>query len=176
MQSIVPMTEPFTDPLVWCIRAGRGGDANALFLTEGVVALGLDMIGDLRAIQSDLASFKAKIARVYSDKTTSAVTRNASQLLHFFQTVRLGHLIVYPSRIDGEIHIGHIAGEYQFDPSLRSEYPHRRKVAWVASVSREYFSQDALFEMGAPTSLFRIRRHPIEFQSAARGGPPAGKS
>lgn len=160
---------------VWGIRAGESGDADALFLSKSVVALGLGKIGELRKGQADRPSIKAAITASYPEKSAMAVARNAGQLFHFFHDVAVGHLMVYPSRIDGQVHIGRVDGPYYHDPSIHADYPHRRRVKWLVSVPRNHFSQEALFEMGSATALFQIRRYANEFLEAAqkrRVAPP----
>lgn len=152
---------------VWGIRAGKGGVADTLFLTRCVVALGLERIEKL-STRSDRQSIKLAVLASYPDKSASALAKNAAQLFHFLHDIRIGNLVVYPSRIDGAVHIGVIQGPYYYDCSLLAEYPHRRPVKWFVSAPRDRFSQGASFEMGAATALFQIRRHADEFWEAAR--------
>jgi restriction system protein len=156
-----------TQATIWGVRAGKGGEADTLFLTNCVVALGLEKVGKLQA-QSDRQSIKRAIVASYPGTSATALARNAGQLFHFLHDIRTDDLVVYPSRIDGAVHIGVIQGPYYYDFSLLAEYPHRRPVKWLVSAPRDRFSQAALFEMGAATTLFRIRRHADEFYEAAR--------
>lgn len=165
-------------PTVWGIRAGETGDADALFLTEHVVALGLEKIGDLQKNNVMLrSSIKTAIADCYPEKTIMAVRRNAGQLFHFFHDTAVGDLMVYPSRIDRQIHIGRVEGPYYHDPSIHARYPHRRRVKWLVTVPRIQLSKEALFEAGSATAFFQIRRHASEFWDATRrkavARPPA---
>jgi restriction system protein len=152
---------------IWGIRAGETGDADSLFFAKNVVALGLEKIGELKERRADRLAIKTAIATYYPGKTPSAVARNAGQLFHFFHNIVVGDLMVYPSRIDGQVHIGRVQGPYFYNPSILASYPHRRLVKWLVSVPRASFSQEALFEMGAATTLFQIRRHANEFWDAA---------
>src|SRR5665213_1369489 len=146
----------FEDARVWGIRAGTLGDADTLFLTKGVVALGLEKIGTLNIGSADRALIKIKIQKLYPAKTPTAVGRNSGQLFHFFHDVTVGDLMIYPSRIDHQVHIGRVNGSYYFDSSIHGDFPHRRPVKWLVTVPRTHFSQGARYEIGAATSLFRV--------------------
>jgi restriction system protein len=153
---------------IWGIRAGQTGEADTLFLTKSVVALGLAAIGSLDIGQADFTSIKIKIRKLYPTKTPTAVARNASQLFHFFHDISIGDLMIYPSRIDRQVHIGRIDGSYYFDSSIHRGFPHRRSVTWLVMTPRTTFSQGARYEMGSATSLFQIKRHSDEFRDAIR--------
>ena len=156
------------DAAVWGIRAGETGDADTLFVKENVVALSLGQIGRLQTAKSDRAEIKRALVALFPEKSPMTIARNAGQLFSFLHTVVSGDLMVYPSRIDRLVHIGRVNGPYYFDESGNSKYPHRRSVIWLATVPRNRFSQEALFEMGSATTLFQIRRHGDEFRAAAK--------
>jgi restriction system protein len=150
---------------IWVIRAGETGDADALFLSKSVVALSLGAIGNLKAIAPPRRSaIKSALLKHYPQISTIARARNAGQLFRFIQSIQVGDLMVYPSRVDRKVHIGRVTGSYYFDERILPKYPHRRSVAWLTVVSREVFSRNALLEMGAATTLFQIRRHIDEFR------------
>jgi restriction system protein len=52
-------------------------------------------------------------------------------------------------------------------------YPNRWPVNWLASVEREAFSQDALYEAGSFLTLFKISNYAEEFLAALSGQPQA---
>jgi restriction system protein len=153
---------------VWGIRAGQTGEADTLFLTESVVALGLPGIGSLDLGQDDFTSIKIKIGKLCLTKTPTGVARNASQLFHFLHDISIGDLMIYPSRIDRQVHIGRIRGSYYFDSSIHPDFPHRRSVTWLVTTPRTTFSQGALYEMGSATTFFQIKRNSDEFRTAAQ--------
>jgi predicted Mrr-cat superfamily restriction endonuclease len=62
--------------------------------------------------------------------------------------------VIYPSKRDRKIHIGEIAGPYQYDPKPEEGYPQRRAVKWMKSFPRTKFSQGALYEIGSAMSFF----------------------
>ena len=58
---------------IWGIHGGRTGDADLLFLSKSVVAMGWHEMGDLSKLKPDRQSFKAKVAQVYANKKPGAI-------------------------------------------------------------------------------------------------------
>ena len=92
-----------------------------------------------------------------------------NQLFRFLHEMEQGHLVVYPSKIDKQIHIGRVTGGYQFRPDRLGRYPQTRPVEWKAHVPRTTFSQGALYESGSALTLFQIQNYAEEFIAAYEG-------
>lgn len=159
---------------IWGIHGGRTGDADSLFLKKGYIAIGWTKIGDLGQIQTDREAFKSKVAQAYPEKKAGAIPNNAGQLYRFVYEMRIGDLIVYPSKQDRRIHIGEISGPYQYDPILDTGYPNQRAVKWLRTLPRTAFKLGALSEIGSAMSLFQVRNYSDEFRIAAKGKLPDG--
>jgi restriction system protein len=83
--------------------------------------------------------------------------------------IKEGDIVLYPSKRDRKIHIGHIKGLYKYKPSVDAAYPNQREVNWTKFVPRTYFTQGALYEIGSALSLFQVSRYADEFLAAMRG-------
>ena len=151
---------------VWGIHAGQTGGADALFLDKHCVALGWGEMGDLSRIRADREAFKAKIAETYPGKKPGAIPNNAGQLFRFVHEIKLGDVVVYPSKRDRLVHLGKVEGPYAFDAIQDSRYPNFRSVKWVRAVPRTGFSQGALYEIGSAISLFQVKNYVDEFRLA----------
>ena len=158
-----------TETNVWGIHAGRTGDADALFLKSGCIALGWSKITDLRAIKPDREAFKLRVVEAYPDKKPGAIPNNAGQLFRFLHEMKNGDLVVYPSKRDRQVHIGVVSGEYAYDPKAPPDFPHRRPVTWKRSVPRTHFTQGALYEIGSAITLFQVKNFADEFRAALEG-------
>jgi len=154
---------------IWGIHGGRTGDADALFLKSNCIAIGWQQIGDLKTLKPDREAFKARVAQVYPEKKSGAVPVIAGQLFRFIYELRIGDLVVYPSRADRQIHFGEIEGDYYFDPKTEITYPNRRAVKWLRALPRTRFSQGALYEVGSAMSLFLVKNYAEEFRAAIEG-------
>lgn len=169
------MTE--NDVTIWGIHAGRTGDADTLFLKKKCVALGWPEMGDLGMLPSTRDAFKQKAGEVYQDWKPGHIINSASQLYRFVREIKEGDIVLYPSKRDRQIHIGHIRGPYKYNPSVDTAYPNQREVSWTKFVPRTYFTQGALYEIGSALSLFQVSRYADEFLAAMKGesiaAPPA---
>lgn len=167
-----------TEATVWGIHAGQTGDADTLFSTRNVVALGWSKIGDLTGLPADREPFKRRMAEAFPQMKEGAVPVNASQLFRFIHEAAVGDVVAYPRKRDRQICLGRIAGPYQYRPDPEPAYPHHRSVQWVREVPRSQFSQGALYEIGSAMSFFQIKNFAAEFIAAMEGtivSPGAGE-
>jgi len=158
-----------SDQTIWGIHAGRTGNADVLFLTKNVVALGWDRLGDLSQLKANRDAFKKAVAEAYPKKKPGAIPNNAGQLFRFMYEMKIGDFVAYPSKSDRKIHIGEIVGEYQYAPKKSPGYPNQRGVKWLKAVQRTKFSQGALYESGSAMSFFLIKNYADEFFAAIEG-------
>jgi restriction system protein len=151
----------------WGIHAGRMGEADSLFLKDGVVGLGDSRLGDLGKIKPNREAFKKIFADIYPTSKPGAILIWAGQMYRFIHEMKVGDIIVYPSKMDKEIHIGRVNDNYRFDQS--KVYPHLRSVQWLKSIRRTSFSQGALYEVGSAQGFFQVKNYADEFREALKG-------
>lgn len=156
------------DQQMWGIHGGRTGDADSIFLKEQQIGLGWQSIGDLNLIAPTRDAIKTELASKYPSKKSGAIPVDAGQLYRFAHEVKEDDIVIYPSRVDRQIHIGKIVGKYFYAASAAA-YPHRRKVTWQKHFPRTRFSQGALHEVGAGMSFFAIKTYADEFRAALEG-------
>lgn len=154
---------------LWGIHGGKTGDADTLFLKKNCVAVGWTKMGDLASLKPDRDAFKARVIEVYPEKKPGAIPNNAGQLFRFVHEMKVGDIIVYPSKRDREIHLGRVESDYTYDPKTEPSYPHVRAVKWLRSVPRTRFSQGALYESGSAMSFFLVKNFADEFRAALEG-------
>lgn len=161
----------YENTTVWGIHAGSMGEVDKIFLnkTTACVAIGWPKMNDLNKIGKDRELFKEKIASVYPNIKKGAIPTSAGMLYRFLYEIKIGDIIIYPSKQDKHVHIGEISGNYIFDLNLDPEYPHARKVNWLKHIPRSNFSQGALYEIGSALSLFQVKNYSDEFISALEG-------
>ncbi|CAN7258176.1 restriction endonuclease [Variovorax sp. LjRoot130] len=157
------------DTTLWGIHAGKTGDADQLFLKQGVIALGWHDIGNLKALGPTREAFKDRYASVFpvaAKAKPGHVPTSAGQLYRFVHEMRVGDFVVYPSKRSKQVHLGRITGEYVHDESGEQLYPQRRSVEWLKEIPRTHFSQGALYEIGSALSLFVVKNYADEFWAA----------
>jgi restriction system protein len=154
---------------VWGIHGGKFGDADTLFLSRNLIALGWRKIPDLSKLSDNREAFKAAVLEFYPEKKAGAIPVDAGQLYRFVHEIQVGDLVVYPSRKDRAAHIGRIDSAYYYSTDVEPGYPHRRNVKWLKVIPRTHFSQGALYEVGSAMSFFQVRNYADEFRTAVEG-------
>ena len=154
---------------MWCVRAGKTGEADQLFLNKGYVAIGWVKMGNLGTLPPDREVFKTKYVEAYPDAKPGAVPTSAGQAFRFVHEMKKGDLVVYPSKKDQQIHLGRVTGAYEYKPRLDREFPQMRRVKWLQAAPRSQFSKDALNELGSALTLFQVKTHAGEFLALLEG-------
>ena len=136
-----------------------------LFLKDDIIAIGWHEIGDLKKIDANRDAFKEKYRETYPDAKKGSVANGAGMLFRFCNEVQIGDYIVFPSKINREVNIGIVEGDYVYDPG-QVEYVQTRKVKWLKHLPRTVFSQGALYEIGSAMSFFTVKNYADEFLAA----------
>lgn len=136
-----------------------------LFLKDDIIAIGWHEIGDLKKIDANRDAFKEKYRETYPDAKKGSVANGAGMLYRFCNEVQIGDYIVFPSKINREVNIGIVEGDYAYDPG-QIEYVQTRKVKWLKHLPRTVFSQGALYEIGSAMSFFTVKNYADEFLAA----------
>lgn len=162
---------------VWGIHAGRMGEADETFLKKNYLAIGWAKAGDFSNIKPDREYFKKIVAKFYPERTPRAIQASAGQIYRFIHEMKIGDYVIYPSKIDHQIHIGRVTGDYQYAPNIDPLHPQLRPVKWLKTLPRTSFSQGALYEIGSAMTFFQVKNYADEFLSALEGKtvvlPPA---
>ena len=162
---------------IWCVRAGNAGQADALFMTHDQVSIGFAEIDDdASKLEPARSAFKDAFARATPAARASAVPVWAGQLFRFVHDVQIGDFIIYPRKIDRTLRWGEIIGPYVYDTEHSVEFAHRRSVRWIAQLSRDAFSQGALYELGAVMTLFEVKSFADEILRKFSGNSAAPSS
>lgn len=157
------------DKVVWGIHGGRHGIADGLFLHRNVIAIGWGPMGDVSGLAPDRASFRTAAEKAFPGRSPAQISISFGQIYRFVHELNVGDVVVYPSKIDRQIHIGEVTGKYQFRPELDRVHPQTRTVKWLKHLPRTAFSQGALYESGSAMTFFQIRAYAEEFLAALEG-------
>lgn len=142
---------------------------DSLFRKESIIAIGWKEMGDLSILGSDREAFKKHYVEVYTEAKKGSVANGAGMLYRFCHEVQIGDYVVYPSKSDRQVNIGIIEGAYRYD-AAQPEYVQTHKVKWIKQFPRTYFSQGALYEIGAAQSFFMVKNYADEFLAALDKG------
>jgi hypothetical protein len=142
---------------IWCIRAGKGGEAHDLFLGEKVIALADAGIGDLTKLEGSRKSFYAAYRNSHPEATNVGTAGIGGKFFRFIYEVGVDDLVVYPALQDKTVYIGAILSKYTF--VARSPFPHRRLVQWKFMVPNREFSNASRYEFGAARTFFEFKNN-----------------
>ena len=124
-------------------------------------------MGDLSKLPADREAFKKAVASTYPQIKPGAIPVVAGTLFKFTNEMKIGDLVIYPSKIDRMVNLGTIKGDYEFKPSSGDmDGPNRRSVKWTGNIARPEFSQSALHEIGSAVTLFQVKNNADEFLAA----------
>lgn len=136
-----------------------------MFLNRNVIAIGWKAMGDLGTLDADREAFKKRYASVYPEAKLQQVANSAGMLFRFVHEAKIGDYVVFPSKVNRQINIGVIEGDYLFSPN-EVEYVQTRKVKWLKHLPRTSFSQGALYEVGSAMSFFSLKNYADEYLAA----------
>ena len=156
-------------PTVWGVH--MEWDDGTLSPDEKDVAIGWSELGDLRALPASRDGFKQAFAKTYPNEKPGAVPVKAGVLYRFVHEMKIGDVVVYPSKKDRIVNIGAIASDYRYSPTPDQNYPHRREVQWKSHKPRAEFSQPALYEIGSAITLFEVANNADEILAVLGGAP-----
>ena len=154
---------------LWGIHAGSTGDADGLFLSSSVVAVGWAATGNIGELPADREAFKKRVIAAYPHTKEGAIPTTAGMLFRFVYEMKEGDAVAYPSKKDRMIHLGRIVGPYVYTPNAQGGYVQQRRVKWERAIPRTHFSQGALNEIGSALSLFQIKNYAEEFIAGLAG-------
>jgi restriction system protein len=149
---------------IWTIRAGGESEADPIFIENGQIAVSfLDVDRDVSALPAQRGAFKQAFSLSGTELKPGAIPIQAGQLYRFVHELKTGDRVIYPRKIDRTLLWGEIATPYVYDQAHNPDFPHRRGVRWLNSLSRDQFSQGALYELGSTLTLFEVRNFAAEF-------------
>jgi restriction system protein len=148
---------------IWLFRAGKSGEYERRFLTEGKIYLTWEDFNiDLKQLKTKIDLYNA----LYTSrpKAKRGTIRNfTGQIFPFANMMNIGDWVVLPSKLKSAIHFGEIKGEYEYHPTAEDPFYHSRKVDWFAKdIPRSNFDQDILYSLGAAMTVCKITRNDAE--------------
>lgn len=131
-------------PDVWVVRAGEGGVLMDQFRERGAVRVGFrdTYAADLRGVGID------------DLRATGGKASAIGQLVRFRDAIAVGDYVLTPAPGSTSYLVGEVSSEYQYDDT-GVEYPHVRKVTWLAEIAATSISEEARRSLGSSMTLFR---------------------
>ena len=148
---------------LWLVRAGRSGEYESKFLSEGRIYLTWDDLSyDLSKLSNKKELYEL-LNKVYPNNKAGRIRNWASQIWPMAKEMKNGDWVILPSKKKAAIHIGEITSDYINTPDAENPYYHYRTVKWFATdIPRSNFEQDILYSLGAFMTICRISRNDAE--------------
>lgn len=143
----------------WVIRAGKNSEAQSLFLKSGVMALNEPGLGNLNALNANRKSFYEAYRRCDPNNTRTGISGIGGKYFRFVYEVTTDDMVLFPSRLDFQIYVGYVKGEYFHAPKIDDCFPHQRSVQWKLSFDKSALSVWAKRELGAARTFFEFKRN-----------------
>jgi len=159
----------------WVVRQGRGGQFAEEMIKAGY--LGVDFIGDYD-IRPHLGSgaevFRGAMNSVhlvmYPEKTRVSAGLAMGNLWAACEGISEGDMVLAP-KPDRTYQYGVVSGGYEYHAG--TELPHRRRVDWKGSVSRDDMSPTLASSAGVPMTVFQLESHIAELATLTQLADPA---
>ena len=159
----------------WVVRLGRGGQHAEKMIEAGY--LGVNFIGDYDItphLGEGAEVFRGAMNSVYldkrPDKTRIAAGLAMGNLWAACEGINEGDLVLAPKR-DRTYQYGVVTGGYEFHPG--TELPHRRRVDWKGSLSRDDMSSTLAHSAGSLMTVFQLTAHTAELATLTQLADPA---
>lgn len=145
-------------PPVWCIYPRRDQQTVDFFLKKHCIGLGFGNMGNLLRIAPTLEAFRQTWESRHPFQSKGQIRALYPMFYSFVHRVKVGDLVIFPATwLEDAIHIGKIAGGYQFKRWQRAGYNDLRLVEWRGQVQRGAFSAEALRGIQVNLAFFRVR-------------------
>lgn len=148
---------------IWLFRAGKRGEYEEKFLTDGRIYLTWPNLKINLAEYADRNRHLQKLLELYPSEKPNTVKNWETQIYPIAHRMETGDWVILPSKRTSTIHIGAVTGAYTYDESHEDPYYHYRSVNWFAKdIPRSNFDQDILYSLGAFMTVCKITRNDAE--------------
>jgi Protein of unknown function DUF262/Mrr N-terminal domain len=129
-------------PVVWLVRAGRGGIHAPDFVKLKAVVVGWGDTGDVTGLSRE--AVRDLVKDRYPNIAGSHISTSANVLYRLANTMKTGDLVLTPEPASRTLLMGRVEGPYAYlDAPLENDVRHSRQVRWFARVERDELSYGA---------------------------------
>jgi restriction system protein len=156
-----------SEKVIWGIHMSR--EHGTAPIDKSYIAIGWRQMGDFSKISPNRDAFKTAYINHYPEAKAGKVPVAAGVAFRFTVEMKIGDIVIYPSKSDRMVNIGTVTSDYRYNDKAAFGCPQMRMVKWLKHIPRESFSQPALNEIGSAITLFRVAANADEFLSALSG-------
>ena len=147
---------------LWLVRAGKYGELEGTFVTEGRVSIGFNFEENLTVFETR-EELLAKLEELYPGNSTQRLANTAGQLWALGRSMQVGDRVIVPLKSRRVFVVGEVTSPYLFVSQVSDGHHHTREVRWIAQdIPRTAFDQDLLNSLGAIMTICKISRNDAE--------------
>lgn len=148
---------------LWMVRAGKHGEFENRFFTEGRIYLTWENLPDDQHDLKDKAALRKRMVERSPNASTAKISNHTGQIAAFLFEMKPDDLVVVPRKSKPAMAVGRIIGPYMYDDRAEPLLWHHRPVQWIdIDVPRSSFDQDLLFSFGAIMTICQVKRNDAE--------------
>jgi hypothetical protein len=142
------------DPVVWMVRAGRGGMFAPAFIEQKAVVIGWGKTGGITGRNRE--AVREAIKANYPTITGSQASACSNAIYRVANTMKVGDLILTPEPATRTLLLGRVSGGYSYlAQPLGEDNQHSRAVEWFGRASKDELSYGAKNTVGSLLTLTR---------------------
>ena len=147
---------------LWLVRAGKYGELEGTFVTEGRVSIGFNFDENLSLVETREELLK-RLEELHPFDSKQRLANTAGQLWALGWSMRVGDRVIVPLKSRRAFVVGEVTSPYQFVTEASEGHHHIREVRWIAQdIPRTAFDQDLLNSLGAIMTICKISRNDAE--------------
>lgn len=142
---------------IWMVRAGRNAMYVDEFLSNNLISIGWNEVGDLAKVDT-LEQVKEVLTTIYPNRKKGWVNICSGQIYRFKKEIVKGELVMTYNSSERIYHIGEVVSEYIYDSNSNDseDHHHIRRVKWKNKVERDDLSASTKNSLGAISTIFKI--------------------
>lgn len=152
---------------LWVVRAGEKGEQEDGALANNLVTIGWNEFGDLSGyddFDSLYDYYKSIHTKEKHDKPTDyekSTRLLCGEVWSFLRKIKIGDLVVLPSKKSDDIFIGKIIGSYEYE-TYAENIKHVRKVQWLKTIKRSELPPFILSSFNTGLTVFEVKENDAE--------------
>lgn len=142
--------------MLWLCRPGHAAQFYSDFIDESKIFMAWEGYNqDLSAFQTK-EEFRYLVAIEKQTNNRTSISNWSGQLINFVKDICIGDFVIIPNNIKRVYALAEVIGEYKYESE--NILHHSRKIKIIKTeISRDIFSQEILYSLGAYRTLFKMK-------------------
>ncbi|MEL6671086.1 MAG: restriction endonuclease [Bacteroidota bacterium] len=139
---------------IWMVRAGRKAYLVEDFISQGLIAIGWNSLGDLSKVD-ELEQIKSLLVGKFPEMKLGSIYSAAGQIYRFRKEIVKDALVLTYNPSERVYWLGKVTSAYEFKEG-EFDYHHIRKVSWEYQIDRDRLSASTRNSLGSISTIFKL--------------------